>query len=521
MFGIPDQLFVTIVGNAFSALIIAAGGLFVFFNNPRARTNQLFAFLMLSTLLYQVFFIMAAVQRDYFASYFWWFLNSVDVFITMAVVHFVLHSINRATAWRSYIRLTYLTGIAIFIYAWADPQAFLPLVEQKMYFFYYLEAGWLYSVMLAYFLLFPLPPFIALIHAYRRAVGVERRRYEYFILMLVIGYALGTLNFALVYDIPLDPLFGSLFGLFFIPIAYGIFAIHLLDIRILAQRALVYGLSVGGLAAVFAALILLNDFLVQAVPYLSGITVPLIAALVSVTVARAVWALSRDAERLKYEFITIATHKLRTPLTRIRWEIPSLIERAKGNPELVAGLQRIDASNARLIELTSILMDASRVDEGSYAYVKEPLDLAALVRSSLERFDSALREKNISVVTRLDPAAQKPVGDATRLGSVIDILIENAVSYNKPGGSVHVTLSAERRGVRLAIRDSGIGIPKADQGRIFSSFFRTEGAKRADTEGVGIGLSIAKHIVRMHGGHIGVESPGEGKGSTFWFTLPV
>ncbi|MBU6310582.1 hypothetical protein KGO06_01455 [Patescibacteria group bacterium] len=511
----------TIAGNAFSALIIAAGGLFVFFSNPRARTNQLFAFLMLSTLLYQVFYILAALQREYFAAYFWWFLNSVDVFITMAVVHFVLHSINRASAWRSYIRLTYLTGIAIFIYAWADPQAFLPLIEPKLYFYFYLEAGWLYSVMLAYFLLFPLPPFIALIAAYRRAQGVERRRYEYFILMLLIGYALGTLNFALVYDIPLDPLFGSLFGLFFIPIAYGIFAVNLLDIRILARRALVYGLSVGGLAAVFAALILVNDFLVRAVPYLSFITVPLIAALVSVTVARGVWSMSRDTERLKYEFITIATHKLRTPLTRIRWEVPGLLERAKGDPELVAGLQRIDASNSRLIELTNILMDASRIDEDSYAYAKEPVDLHVLIHASLARFDSALKEKNISVVTRLDPDAGKPVGDSTRLASVVDILIENAIAYNRNGGSVHVSLSAERRGVRLAVRDSGIGIPKADLARIFSSFYRTDAAKRADTEGVGIGLSIAKHIVAMHGGKMGAESPGEGKGSTFWVALPV
>lgn len=521
MFGIPDQLLITLAGNAISGAIMIVGGLFVLFQNVRKTANQLFFFLTFSTLLYTAFFIIASLQTEYHAAYFWWFLNIFDVFISMAVVHFIFHIIKKDRQWGWFIFLTYAIGIAIFIAAWLQPTWFLPSVVPKLYFPFYLEGGWLYGIMLIHFLFFPMVAFLNLLVAYWYSTGIESKRYEYFILMLLVGYVIGCLNFLLVFNIPLDPIFGMFLGFYLIPIAYGIFSTNLLDIRLVVRRALFYAMGIGAVAAFLTSLILLNDFLVRTLPWLTFWTVPLGVSVVAVLIGRLVWGEAKDTDRLKYEFITIAAHKLRTPLTRIRWEIPGLLEKVGDNPEVREGIVRIDVANNRLIELTNILMEAAHTEDTAYWYKKDPVDLGIAITNAIARFDAQIKEKKLSLVVEIAPDVKKPLGDQGRLASVVDVLIENAVIYTPPGGSIRVELSAEKKRVRFSVSDTGIGIKPEDQQRIFSSFFRTDAAKTTDTEGVGIGLSVAKSILEKHGGKIGVSSDGEGKGSSFWFTLPV
>src|SRR3989344_818077 len=353
--------------NALSGVIILAGGLFVLLSNPRRDINWLFFFLTVSTLLYTVFFVIAALQTSHDAAYFWWFLNIFIVFIPMAVVHFIFRVINRTQEWRWFIVAPYLIGLGIFAGAWAYPAWFLPDVVPKLYFAYYLHGGWGYATMLVYFLGAPLIAAGNLVGAYHRSSGLERHRLEYFILMLAVGYAIGCLNFLLVFNIPFDPAFGSLMGFYLIPIAYGIFSTDLLDIRLVVRRAFYYAFGIGAIAGFLMALILLNDFLVRTLPGFQFWTIPFMVAIVAFVIGRSVLKQAREAEKLKYEFITIATHKLRTPLTRIRWVIPELLAQAGGNQELREGIRRIDDANNRLIELTNVIMEAAHPG-GTYNY---------------------------------------------------------------------------------------------------------------------------------------------------------
>lgn len=521
MSGLTNQLLITVGGNVISILMIAGGGFFILHQNARNLTNQLFFALMMATLAYEVFYVIAALQTDYEVAYFWWFLNICDVFVTMTVVHFILHVAKLDKQWRWFIIGTYAIGLSILVAALIYPHLFLPTVVPKLYFNYYLEPGPLYSVMLGYFLTLPLITFGALVVQYFRSSGIESKRYEYFILMLLVGYGIGCLNFLLVYNIPVDPIFGMFFGFYTIPIAYGIFATNLLDIRLVVRRAFYYGLVVGLVAAFLTALILLNSFLVETLPWLQFWTIPLGVAIISVVIGRAVWSQTKETDRLKYEFITIAAHKLRTPLTRIRWAIPELLTHATNDPELKEGLLKIDISNNRLIELTNVLMEAAHTEDTAYSYKNDPVDLATLARSALGRFDAQIAEKNLHVQIDSESAVPPARGDQGRLASVVDVLVENAVIYTPQGGAITIAVSKDGARVKLSVTDTGIGISRADQERIFSSFFRTDAAKTTDTEGVGIGLTVAKSIVEKHGGKMGVSSDGEGKGSTFWFTVPV
>lgn len=166
-------------------------------------------------------------------------------------------------------------------------------------------------------------------------------------------------------------------------------------------------------------------------------------------------------------------------------------------------------------------MEAAHTEDTAYWYKKDPVDLGIAIQNAVARFDAQIKEKKLALVVEIAPDVKKPLGDQGRLASVVDVLIENAVIYTPEGGSIRVELSQEKRRVRFSVSDTGIGIKPEDQQRIFSSFFRTDAAKTTDTEGVGIGLSVAKSILEKHGGKIGVSSEGERKGSTFWFTLPV
>lgn len=230
---------------------------------------------------------------------------------------------------------------------------------------------------------------------------------------------------------------------------------------------------------------------------------------------------ARRVEVLKYEFMTIAAHKLRTPLTSIKWELSALFARLDLDTQTVEGLKRIDTASNQLLELTNVLMDSAQTRRGLYQYQREQIDLGRLATEALGRLDARIAAKNISVVTQLAPGLPVVYGDRARIAAVVDVLVENAVQYNRQGGSIRISVTAAKRAVKFSVSDTGIGVHAPDIPRLFTPFFRSERAKRADTEGVGVGLSVVKDVVTRHGGTVGVESPGEERGATFWFILPV
>lgn len=247
--------------------------------------------------------------------------------------------------------------------------------------------------------------------------------------------------------------------------------------------------------------------------------IPFGAGVVLYAIGSAAWKKVRDTERLKYEFITIAAHKLRTPLTRIRWVIPELLVQAGTNTSFREGVRRIDDANNRLIELTNVLMEAAHPG-GSYDYQQISVDLKHLAWEAVKRFATQISEKKL-VVTVDAEYPPKAWGDMRRLVMVVEVLVENAIMYTPAGGTIRISVKKDLQGVRFSVTDSGIGVKPEDQQNIFSSFFRTTAARTADTEGVGLGLSLAKSIIERQGGRIGVLSAGEGKGSTFWFSMPA
>lgn len=230
-------------------------------------------------------------------------------------------------------------------------------------------------------------------------------------------------------------------------------------------------------------------------------------------------------ERLKTEFVSIAAHQLRTPLSAIKWSLKTVLDKEVGETPRAQKelLEKTYQSNERMIDLIDALLNVTRIEEGRFLYDIKRQDVIKIVQKTI------LPLKEIAKRKRLRFKFQKPKikipeirVDAKKTSLVVQNLIDNAIRYTNPGGNIKVSIKylKDKKEILISVQDTGIGIPKSDQHRVFSRFFRAANAIKTETEGSGLGVYIAKNIVEAHGGKIWFESE-ENKGTTFYFTLPI
>ncbi|MEZ0326658.1 MAG: ATP-binding protein [Fimbriimonas sp.] len=226
----------------------------------------------------------------------------------------------------------------------------------------------------------------------------------------------------------------------------------------------------------------------------------------------------REIDRLKTEFIGVASHELRTPVTSLMLSVQLLLEGAVGDltPEQreIIGAQQQDLD--RLEKLMRDLLDVTRLEAGSLPPRFELISPDELVRSPVNGLKSAADKKEVELMLDTEQDLAKVRADRAQIGRVLTNLIANAIRHTEPGGTVTVRTRSSSEGVVFEVADTGEGIPEEFLGSIFERFVQVPGATQG---GAGLGLSIATHIVQAHGGRMNVESQ-VGKGSVFSFTLP-
>lgn len=512
-----DVLLVTTIGHLVSSAILVISGALVFSQGPKKTLNRLF---FISTIFAGIFGVSLSIGINLPPSplaYWVWFANIVDVFIVATYLHFTFVMLKKEHEARWIIRVVYIVGFLIFIAAILFPSLFIPEISSKLFTKSYLSAGPIYVAMFIYFSSVFFFAFAALIRAYF-VQHENKKQLEYFIVATILGYGVAPIDFFLVFDIPVSPFYGMFFGLYMVPIAYGILADNLMDIRLVLKRAFLYSLIIGFIAAVLTLLIFLNDFFVSTVPWVQFWTIPIFTAFTSFIIGRLFWVKSAEADRIKYEFVTVAAHKLRTPLTRISWSTRELIDSTE-EKKVLEYAYHIQQSTNRLIELTNVIFETTQDEAADVAYVKERIGLVEMTNEVFERLKPIVEEKKLTMSVHVDNEIYVNA-DKRRIQAVLEVLLENAVNYTPNGGFVQVIVYDKKNRIYYSVRDSGIGVSPEERRRIFSRFYRTDAAKRMDTEGVGLGLAMAKSIITKHGGKIGVESHGENEGSIFWFTLP-
>lgn len=230
----------------------------------------------------------------------------------------------------------------------------------------------------------------------------------------------------------------------------------------------------------------------------------------------------RRLEQMRKDFVANVSHELRTPLTAIQGFAETLLSGALEDKDNNRRFVEIIGSQAaRLARLSNDLLRLSQIEAGKMNADFQPVEVRSLLEGGVEAAQPAATQKGLTVVLP-NAASRLPSvrGDANLLRDVLRNLLDNAIQYTPAGGRVEVTASQENRSVVVTVSDTGIGIPRSDQPRIFERFYRVDAARSREVGGTGLGLSIAKHIVEAHGGRIWVESD-IGEGSRFHFSIPV
>jgi two-component system, NtrC family, sensor histidine kinase KinB len=230
----------------------------------------------------------------------------------------------------------------------------------------------------------------------------------------------------------------------------------------------------------------------------------------------------KNLDKLKSEFIATISHEIKTPLTSINMIVDILLKGIKGSLgiEQKELLQDAQHDIARLQSLTKELLDLSKLESGKISFNIQSIKVTDIIECSVEQLKLFIKDKNLHVIVDTEEKVTHCKGDSNQLCKVFTNILKNAIQHSSPNGKIKIVVKNSNKFVQFSISDNGNGIPKESLDVIFDKFVQVNEFISAESGNIGLGLAIAKEIVNTHNGNIWVES-GIGKGSTFYFTVPM
>ena len=404
--------------------------------------------------------------------------------------------------------------------------ALLKLINTKTYNPWTIERGFGIYVFNIYFVSCILLTFIKLYKTYKRSSGITRKQVGLFFLGLVIAVIFGALfnlflplvigNAQLTFIGP--SLSGTIFAVF---IAYAITKHHLMNIRVIATELLV------GMVGIILLIDLLTSKGLSTMALKAGILIAF-GYLSYLLIKSVYWEIQRRQEiekidKAKSEFISIASHQLRTPLTAVKGYISMILEGTYGQlaEKQTRPLENVYQSNERLLKLVNDLLNLSRLDAGKIEFSPELTSLEEMVFGIVEELRINAEKKGLYMKMIKPPESlPKIMADQDKLRQVILNIVDNAIKYTKEGGITFELKKLDEQ-EEIKVSDTGEGMDEGELNSLFQMFSRATAGTQLHAEGAGLGLYVARQFIEMHGGKIWAESPGKGKGSTFIIQLPI
>jgi len=230
----------------------------------------------------------------------------------------------------------------------------------------------------------------------------------------------------------------------------------------------------------------------------------------------------KEVDQAKTEFVSLASHQLRTPLTSVAWFSEMLLKHEVGllNPKQKEYLDEVYAQNRRMIDLVDDLLNSSRIDMGMLNIEPKTVELGNILENLLEEMEPLVREKRTKIEKNIAANLPDVQTDPEMIRIVFQNILSNAVKYTPPEGKVAIDLGFSGSRISFTVADTGYGIPKSQQSKVFTKLFRADNIRSKETDGTGLGLYIAKAVIKELGGRINFESE-ENKGTTFFVELPI
>lgn len=515
-----------------SSLFVIVLGFFVWLKKPREWLHTLFflyAF-VIAVWLFGTFLLFNSTAE---AEQVRWdrFIYAAVIFIPIFLYHFGLIYCGLVTQ-----RLFLISGylLAFIFLPISQTDLFVSGVYKYSWGIHTVAQTW-HHLFLAYFFFYFIFFFINLSQYYRRSEGIRKKQIGY----LLIGYGIldviGPLAFLPAYGIPIHPIIFLSAVPFALVLAYAIIRHNALDIKTITAEVIVTVLNLVTLTelffsrsstefvlrgAVLAVIFVFSVFLVRAIK-------KEIQRREEITnLARALKeanARLQELDAAKSEFLGIAAHQLRTPLSIIKGYISMILEGDYGQVAAAAvkPLQNVYTSNEQLIHLVDDFLDVTRIETGRVELNLQPTDLKKVTAGVLEELSGRALAKKLKIKTKLSAVPAIPL-DSEKIRHVIFNFLDNAINYTEHG-EILVSLEAtsEEAAIVFTVQDTGVGFDADDQKNFFQKFYRGRNVKGVNINGTGLGLFICRKFIEAQGGEIWAASPGSGRGSTFGFRLPV
>lgn len=230
----------------------------------------------------------------------------------------------------------------------------------------------------------------------------------------------------------------------------------------------------------------------------------------------------QELEQMKLDFVSMASHELKTPLTSIVGYLSVFLSEnsSKISKQDLELLNRSFVSARQLLTLVENILSVNKIERDKFSVTAEPIDYLSVLSKAVEDLENQAKLKNITLTLSLPTSLPKVMADPIRTAEVVNNLVSNAINYTNSGGVVSVYTTVSPTEVTTTVEDTGIGIPKEAIPHLFNKFFRVSGNLQKGPKGTGLGLYIAKSIITKLNGTIWVESE-VGKGSKFYFSLPI
>ncbi len=528
------------------AFLNCALGLVIYFQGKRNLVSKWFSVFAFSLAVWS--FGMMMYARDPFveqAVYDWSILlHLAGSLVAMSFLFFTLYYPEAKTDVKTYWQLIlFLPLLVIFYFLFIDQQIIiginnLPNNRQLVYGAYYP------FYFMHFFLYMGIGLFHLFIKSYRYTEKLKRQQIKIIfwgvliplVFAGIINMVLAALgNFTYAWTGPIFLLIVVCF------ITYAIVKLQFLDLKVVAAEIFAVLLSLISLVEIFSA---------NSVGEIVGRIIIFIITLVfAIFLVRAVLQEVRRREEMeiltmrlqkttkqlknankkleqldqaKSEFLSIASHQLRTPLTVIKGYISMILEGSFGRvPKIIRlNLEKVYASSERLISLVESLLNISRIEAGRLELDVKPTNIAVIAQSLVNDFKFKAQEKKLDLEYYSDGKIPKVMADPIKIKEVISNLIDNAIKYTEKG-EIIVDLHVESQSVVVSCQDSGHGIDPEDLPKLFNKFVRGKGMMQIHTEGTGLGLYFARKLIENMGGRIWAESPGLNQGSKFSFSLPL
>jgi len=224
------------------------------------------------------------------------------------------------------------------------------------------------------------------------------------------------------------------------------------------------------------------------------------------------------------DFVSMATHQIKTPLSGIKWTLNMLLrgDGGKISDEQRKWLQSSFDANERVLQLINEILESIRIDEDRFVLDKKQEDLVELFDDVIKRLKPLISKKKTSIKIDVFPKNEAVFSlvDRVKMQVAIENLLANSIQYTREGGHIYVSIIKESGDIKVSIRDDGIGVPESEKKDIFARFFRASNAVKRLEQGSGLGLFITQGIIEKHGGKIWFES-NEDRGTTFYFIIPM